>query len=92
VLAVTLAGELDHNIAFAFGLLQGNDAAESPSVALASELAGIGSPTDGYRAIGPSSTLRRHDLIGVVAAGRWATRRVRVADSVVKATTTPTMS
>jgi hypothetical protein len=61
------------NIAFAFGLLQGNDAAESPSVALASELAGIGSPTDGYRAIGPSSTLRRHDLIGVVGAGPWAT-------------------
>ena len=38
LLALPVAGDLDQNFALAYGLLQGNDHAEAPSIALALEL------------------------------------------------------
>ncbi|MET0864411.1 MAG: hypothetical protein ABWZ98_08745 [Nakamurella sp.] len=83
LLALSVAGNIDHNFALAFGLLEGIGHADLPSVALALELADIPVLSAGRSALGPASTLVHHDLVIIDGLGPLPSRRIRVADELV---------
>jgi len=86
LLWAAVAPELDANVGYAYAGLRGSTGVARCTVALALELAGIGSAAaEGFRRLGPRAALRRHGLLHVAGTEPWGQRRLQVPDPVIAA-------
>ena len=77
LLWAAVAPDLDANVGYAYAALRGSTGVARCTVALALELAGIGSAAaEGFARLGPRAPLRRHGLLQVAGTEPWGQRRL----------------